>query len=140
MQKSSGKEEKIKLFRMAFTNGFLLFIYLVFIIVLLGFMLNWGNSNALAINLTTLIFRNIYFNLNIILFLGVLLYTNRFPKETSIKLEVFNRRHILLHISIILGALIQLSILPRLNVDNSAITSVIVILPFIGLKWFFERE
>lgn len=94
MQKSSDKEEKIKLFRMAFTNGFLLFIYLVFIIVLLGFMLNWGNSNALAINLTTLIFRNIYFNLNIILFLGVLLYTNRFPKETSIKLEVFNRRHI----------------------------------------------
>lgn len=140
MQKSSGKEEKIKLFRMAFTNGFLLFIYLVFIIVLLGFMLNWGNSNALAINLTTLIFRNIYFNLNIILFFGVLLYTNRFPKETSIKLEVFNRRHILLHISIILGALIQLSILPRLNVDNSAITSVIVILPFIGLKCFFERE
>lgn len=132
--------DKSVFFRNFFSSLFLMFIYLVFIVGLFGVMLNWGNIPAMRINVLTVIFRNMYFNLNILLFIGQYVYFKKIDNKTSSPIDVFNRRHILLHISIILGGFLQLSIVPRLKLDDTAWSSVLVIIPFMILKFVLERR
>ncbi len=70
-------------------------------------MLNREQSTLVFINFKILLFKNRLFNANMVLF--VLQYT-LFSKHIGtggLKVETFNHSHIILHVSIILGALIQ---------------------------------
>lgn len=130
--------EKFDFIIISFGSFFILFIYFVFIVVLFGFMLNWENRNLLGENILVLAFRNWFFNINVVLFLIEYIYFRTQSDNRNLQLQVFNRRHIVLHISIILGAMIQLAIVPRFNIENIW-ASGLVILPFLLLKIWIDR-
>lgn len=139
MAQKKSLPERIDLMTISFGSFLILFIYVVFIILLFGFMLNWDNSSLLGRNLLVLMFRNWYFSINIFLFLLAYIYYRNKADNTSLQMPLFSRRHIILHISIIFGACIQLAIVPRFNLENIWI-SAFVILPFLFLKIFLDRE
>lgn len=130
--------EKWLFFKMSFGSFFILWIYFVFIVLLFGFMLNWKNSDLLGDNILVLVFRNWYFNINILLFMIEYIYFRSKSNNTGLELHPFNRRHIILHISIILGALVQLAIVPRLGIESKWVYAL-VILPFMLLKLWIDK-
>lgn len=130
--------EKWLFMKMSFGSFFILWVYFVFIVLLFGFMLNWKNSDLLGDNILVLMFRNWYFNVNILLFLVEYIYFRKQTDNTALQLHIFNRRHIILHISIILGALIQLAIVPRLGIESKWV-SALVVLPFMLLKLWIDK-
>lgn len=124
-------------------NCFILFIYIVFIVVLFGFMLNWDNYRLTAINLQTLLFRNLYFNINILLFTAQYIFYRKTVGSKGLNLAIFNRNHIILHVSIIVGALIQLSVVkryPQYFAGDKLWGSALVVLPFLLLKVIFGKH
>lgn len=132
-------KEKISFVKVSSGNFFILYVYLIFIVVLFGFMLNWGDRELLGKNVLVLLFRNIYFNTNILLFLAEYVYFRSKANNTELQLYTFNRRHLVLHLSIIAGAFIQLAFIPNYNIDNKW-GSVLVILPFLLLKIFLDKR
>lgn len=130
--------EKWLFLKMSFGSFFILWIYFVFIVLLFGFMLNWKNSDLLGDNILVLMFRNWYFNINMLLFLAEYIYFRKQADNTGLEIYPFNRRHIILHVSIILGAVIQLAIAPKLDIDNRW-ASALVILPFMLLKIWIDK-
>src|SRR5690606_38748662 len=103
--------------REIFSSFFILFIYFVFIIVLFGFMLDWNNKQNMATNIYIFIFSNWYFNLNIIVFAIQYYFYRKVADNTNLSLQAFNHRHIILHVSIIMGAIIQMMLVPKLNLQ-----------------------
>lgn len=130
--------EKWQFLKMSFGSFFIMWIYFVFIVLLFGFMLNWYNSDLLGDNMLVLLFRNWYFNINLFLFLVEYIYFRTQTDNTKLKIYPFNPRHIILHISIILGAVIQLGVVPRLEIESKW-TSALVILPFMLLKLWIDK-
>lgn len=119
---------------------FVMIIYVVFIIVLFGFMpLSAGkDSETFLINVKTLMFKNIFFNLSVFAFIIqyiLYIYVNGFKEKTIMP---FNRNHIILHISIILGAIIQLT--PIISfVKSKELINILSILPFLILKIILDK-
>lgn len=124
---------------------FMLFIYFIFIIVLFGFMLNWGTINLFALNMEVLLFRNLFFNLSILFFaLEYVLFIKTNPKEVRIEdVKSFNVRHIILHISIVVGGLIQFFVVkkyPELFTPDNILASIAVVAPFLLLRILFSPK
>lgn len=138
IQQKGTVAEKWLCLKMSFGSFFILWIYLVLIVLLFGFLLNWENSDLLRDNILVLMFRNWYFNINILLFLAAYIYFRKQTDNSALAIYPFNRRHIILHISIILGAIIQLAIVPRLEIENKWV-STLVILPFMLLKLWIDK-
>ena len=139
VSKKQTMQEKWFFAKLSFGSFFILFIYFVFIVVLFGFMLNWRNSDLVISNVLVLFFKNWYFNVNILLFLAEYIYFRAQTDNSNLQLQVFNQRHIILHVSIILGGVIQLAILPKLNITSEWI-SLAVIAPFLLLKIMLGRQ
>ena len=132
--------DKIDVIRSTFFNFFLLFVYGIFIIVTFGLLLDFKNKELFKQNILVFFFRNWYFNINLILFsIQYIIYRYQ-SQKTEIAITVFNKRHIILHLSIILGAVIQMILVPRLPIDQNIWTSVLVIVPFLLLKIFLDRD
>jgi hypothetical protein len=138
--KKKGVTEKFDFIKISFGSFFILFIYVIFIVVLFGFMLNWDNRELLGQNILVLLFRNWYFNINMILFLAEYIYFRSKADNPNLQIPLFSKRHIILHVSIILGALMQLAVVPHFNLENNVWSSALVILPFLLLKIFWDRE
>ncbi len=130
--------EKWLFIKMSFGCFFILCIYFVFIVLLFGFMLNWRDLDLLGDNIMVLMFRNWYFNSNILLFLAEYMYFRSKSDNTGLELRLFNRRHIILHVSIIMGAMIQMAIVPRLEIESKWV-SALVVLPFMLLKLWLDK-
>lgn len=139
IQKKKTIPEKFDLIKISFGSFFILFIYVVFIVLLFGFMLNWGNRDLLGKNILVLMFRNGYFNANMLLFLAEYIYFRSRADNTDLQMPLFSRRHIILHISIILGGLMQLALVPRFNLENNLWASALVIMPFLLLKIWIDK-
>ncbi|WNM18474.1 DUF6498-containing protein [Flavobacterium capsici] len=131
--------KKFDFIKISFGSFFILFIYVVFIVLLFGFMLNWGNRDLLGKNILVLMFRNWYFNANMLLFFAEYIYFRSKSDNTNLQMPLFSRRHIILHISIILGGLMQLAVVPHFNLENNIWASAMVILPFLLLKIWIDR-
>ena len=126
---------------MIFGNFFLLFVYLIFIVLLFGFILNWNNRELLTINLTTMLFRNVFFNLNLFFFAVMLFFQLKNEQQFIQKEDLlfFSPNQLILHISIILGALIQFFIVkkyPEIFTPENFWGSVAVLAPFLLLRLF----
>ena len=131
-------QDKINALRLASANFFLLFVYFIFIVVLFGFMLNWGDNELLGQNILVVVFRNWFFNINLLLFLLEYIYFRNQTDNSTLELKAFNRRHIILHISIIVGAFMQMAIAPRLHIEGIWV-SVVTVTPFLLLKIFLDK-
>lgn len=131
--------EKFDFIKISFGSFFILFIYVVFIVLLFGFMLNWGNRDLLGKNILVLMFRNWYFNANMLLFLAEYIYFRSKSDKTNLQMPLFSRRHIILHISIIIGGFMQLVVVPSFNLENNIWASALVIVPFLLLKIWIDK-
>lgn len=130
---------KFDFIKISFGSFFILFIYAVFIVLLFGFMLNWGNRDLLGKNILVLMFRNWYFNANMLLFLAEYIYFRSKSDNTNLQMPLFSKRHIILHISIIIGGFMQLVVVPRFNLDKNIWASALVIVPFLLLKMWIDK-
>lgn len=137
--RKKGIVQKLDFIKQSFGSFFILWIYVVFIVLLFGLMLNWGHQQLIADNMMILLFRNWYFNINLLLFFAEYTYFRSKADNTDLQLQIFNSRHIILHISIILGAMIQLAILPRLKVSDNQLVSILTVIPFLLLKFFMDK-
>ena len=131
-------QDKIFAIRLAFGNFFLLFIYFVFIVVTFGIILNWSDKELLGQNILVVMFRNWFFNTNLLVFLLEYIYFRNQTDNSNLELKVFNRRHIILHISIIVGAFMQMAIAPRLHIEGIWV-SVVTVAPFLLLKILLDK-
>lgn len=116
---------------------FFLMIYIVFIIIIFGLIMDWDNGDLIISNLEVLFFKNTLFNFTLfsIIIREIYLYMN--------KNEVINVHHLLskgiitLHLSLILGVFIWYLFTKQFEIPETYVT-VIAILPFLLLKIFFE--
>lgn len=124
---------------------FLLFIYFVFIVVLFGFISDWHNRHLMRINLEVLFFRNHFFTLNLA---GILInewWIRRLQglPRPGIR-DPFSGRMLVLHITIIFGAMLHFMVVRRLPDffgTGQAWGPVLVSLPFLMLKaWLDVRQ
>jgi hypothetical protein len=132
-------EEKGAVVEIPISNFILLFIYLVFIVVLFGVLLNFNNTDLMILNMKTLMLKNIYFDLNVLVFIIEYVFYRMMFAYIQNQNQIFNKRHIVLHISIIFGAIIQMLILRDAKINNELL-SMAVIAPFLILKYFFGRN
>lgn len=126
-----------------FGNFFILLVYVIFVILLFGFMLNWGNRHSMSINVQTLFFRNWSFNTNLILFAVPYFLYRKHTGTQDFDVKIFNRNHIILHVSIIAGALLQMMVVkkyPEYFSGDILWGSALVVLPFLLLKILIGRR
>ncbi len=126
-----------------FGSMFIYFCYLSLIIVFFGVMLNFGNQDLVIINLRTLALRNPSFDLNIMLFaVQYALYRKQIGNK-DLQIALFDRGQLILHISIILGAIIQMQFVkkhPEYFSGHELWDSALVVLPFLLLKILLNRK
>lgn len=121
-------------------GGFLLLMgYAVFIIVLFGLMLNWDSQELLGQNIIVFFLRNWYFNFSAIIFILEYIFYRLHTDNTELQILPFNKRQIILHISIILGAVIHFLIIPRFQIQSNWGMGLII-LPFLLLKLFLDKR
>jgi hypothetical protein len=138
------KREKLTLPHVYFaaikSKMFLLFLYVIFIIIFFGFILDWKKSDLIFINLTVLAFKNTLFNFTIVTFLirELILFFRNELNSVSLN-AMLSKEIIILHISIIIGMFVW-GFLPKdfYENSNSNLLSGLVIAPFLLLKLFFE--
>ena len=116
---------------------FMLMIYLVFIFVFFGLILDWNNSNLVITNFEIFFFKNSLFNFSLLTFLLREIYL--YNKETSI----ITTHHFLspgvitLHVSLVLGIFLSF-FLKREFIIFENYTAILAIIPFLIIKLFFE--
>jgi hypothetical protein len=122
---------------------FLLFIYFVFIVVLFGVMSSWGNTPQMRINLLVFLFRDWFFNINLI---GILLNEWWLRQNTSVVRHNFDNpfsgRMMVMHIAIIAGGFVTVfanNRFPNIVSSDNIWLSVLAAMPFLLLKALMIR-
>ena len=120
---------------------FLLGIYFVFIVVFFGFIANWGNKELLFTNLEVLLFQNWFFNANVLFILIERMYLHHKKQPIEAIGGHFTPNMIVLHISIILGAILLFFVVktnPETFTPDNLWGTFVIISPFILLKMLVE--
>ena len=116
---------------------FFLFVYLIFIVVFLGFVMNWNNHDLVLLNGEVLFFQNKFFNISLVGF---------FLRETYILIHqdqvlggslFLSRGIITLHISLILG-IFGWFLINNVFPNYIEYASLVAAIPFLFLKVIFE--
>jgi hypothetical protein len=126
-----------------FGRIYMLSIYLVFIIVCFGMLIEWSVQDLLFKNVEVLLFKNIFFNMSLILFIGREGYVFANKRKSNIEARnIFSKGIITLHLSIILGVLfwaIASNKIGNYLPDNLKQYSYIAaVTPFILIKLLFD--
>jgi hypothetical protein len=118
---------------------FMLMVYLVFIIVCFGLMLDWNNTDLILGNFEVFLFKNTLFNFSLISFLLREVYLYRNDHSVLLPHHLLSSGIITLHVSLILGITFSFLIKKEFVVFENYI-AVIAIIPFLILKLFFEIQ
>jgi len=120
---------------------FMMIIYLIFIIVFFGMIAIWSNRDLLYLNIETLIFKNFYFNLNLLFILVELVYRNIQEKNRMAIKYGISSNMVVLHISIILGALLLFFVInkyPETFTPDKVLASLLILTPFLLLRFIAQ--
>lgn len=122
--------------------GFLLGIYFVFIVVLFGIVFSFSNEDIMMTNFQVMVFQQYSFNLNILLFIAIIIFKllRSEANITRLNIGIFTPKLIILHISIILGALVHFGLLhyyPE-SFKESIYPYILSAVPFLLLQIYFE--
>lgn len=116
---------------------FMLFLYLIFIIVFFGFMLDRKDYSIVGNNIHVFLFQNTLFNVSVLTFLGREFYFYKTNNEILEPKNVWSKGILILHISIVLGVLFwALSTQKFQFFKEYAI--VLSVVPFLVIKLLFE--
>jgi hypothetical protein len=112
-------------------------IYFVFIVVFFGFILNLKNEEITFTNLRVLLFRNWFFNLNLLFVLAHRIVLHRTQQPVQVYFGAFTPNMIVLHVSIVIGGVLMFFVVrnyPQTFTPHNLWGSVLIILPFLLLK------
>lgn len=112
-------------------------IYLVFIVVFFGVLANMKNHEIFINNMGILFFQNVFFNINLLFVLAERIYLHKLQTPLKVETGIFTSNMIVLHISIILGAIMMFFVVgkfPETFTPDNLWGSLLVALPFILLK------
>jgi hypothetical protein len=118
---------------------FLMGIYWVFLVVIFGFIAatNTEGTDIIIANMRVLLFHNWFFNINLIFVLLERLYLHKTRQPLQIYFGAFNPNTIVLHISIIVGAVLMFFLVreyPDTFTPENRWGSALIALPFLLLK------
>lgn len=116
---------------------FMLMVYVVFIVILFGLVINWNDNDLVLINLQVLFFQNSLFNFSLMTFLLRELYLYRYSPQPTDSYHIISTGIITLHLSVILGIFLWFFVTKKFTVfeDYAVILSI---LPFLLLRVIFE--
>lgn len=120
---------------------FLLGIYWVFILVFFGLIANWNNHELMIVNMNVFLFRNVFFLANLAFFVLEQCKYHIQNKYDTQQNSTFTPNMVVLHISIILGALIIFFVVkkfPGTFTPDNLWGSVLIIAPFLLLRFIFR--
>lgn len=121
---------------------FMLGIYLVFIIVFFAILFDFKSEALLIGNFSIFTFKNPWFNFSVLAFLAREIFTYNYENSNQILVHsVVSKGIITLHLSIILGVFLWFFATRYYDNDIFDIKeyyNVIVILPFLVIKFIFE--
>lgn len=116
---------------------FLMGIYWVFLVIVFGFIAGANNTEIMIANMQVLFFHNWFFNINLMLVLLERVYLHKTGQALQIYFEAFNPNTIVLHISIIVGAVLMFFVVkeyPKTFTPENRWGSALIVLPFLLLK------
>lgn len=116
---------------------FLMGIYWVFLVVVFGFIAGADSTEIIMANMRVLFFHNWFFNLNLIFVLLERIYLHKTWQPLQIYFGAFNPNTIVLHISIIVGAVLMFFVVkeyPKIFTPENRWGSALIALPFLLLK------
>lgn len=122
---------------MVFGSFFLMAIYGLFIIVFFGLMANAKLNELMIVNLEILMFKNWFFNINLLFVLAERIYLHLTKQPIQIGFGGFTINMLVLHISIVIGGLLMFLVVknyPDVFTPENIWGSVIIILPFMLLR------
>lgn len=121
---------------------FMLAIYLVFIIVCFGFMLDWESTDIIIGNFEVFFFKNHWFNFSVLGFLAREIAEYYYEDTTQpLAHHIASKGMITLHLSIIFGVFIWAFSSGKfgdINLNLGVYKSALAILPFLIIKFVFE--
>jgi hypothetical protein len=120
-----------------FASFFIMFVYFVFIVVFFGIIGSHSHDEIFSTNMGILFFQNWFFNANLIFIILERIFLHLSKESLVIHLGGFTPNMIVLHISIILGALLILFVVkrfPDVFTPDNFWGSVVIVLPFLILK------
>jgi hypothetical protein len=122
---------------------FMLSLYVVFIIICFGFMIEWKTDNSVYKNAQILLFQNLYFNISLVSFIGreIYVYRNNIQTINKSMQDIMAGSMITLHISIIFGILLWAVATKRLGslpFELESYSTLLAIVPFLIIKFLFE--
>lgn len=118
---------------------FLMGIYWMFLVVIFGFIAatDTEGTDIIIANMRVLLFHNWFFNINLIFVLLERLYLHKTRQPLQIYFGAFNPNTIVLHISIIVGAVLMFFLVreyPDTFTPENRWGSALIALPFLLLK------
>lgn len=116
---------------------FLMGIYWVFIVFIFGFIAGSDSTEIIIANMRVLVFHNWFFNINLIFVLVERIYLHKTRQPLQIYFGAFNPNTIVLHISIIVGAVLMFFVVkeyPNIFTPENRWGSALIALPFLLLK------
>ncbi|MBC6993325.1 hypothetical protein QWY85_19345 [Neolewinella lacunae] len=125
-----------------FESFFLMGIYFVFLVVFFGFIANHDQMDILATNMEILSFRNWFFNANLLFVVAERIFLHRSEQELEIYFGGFTPSMIVLHVSIILGAMMIFFVVkrfPEVFTPENLWGSVVIAIPFLILRWVVAK-
>jgi len=126
----------------AFGPFFLLFIYFFFINIFFGLIANYSNEDYVFQNLQVLFFKNWYFNSYILFTIAENIYLYRKGKKKLDTTALFSANLIVLHISIILGAMVIAVLTAKFNGffdHEQALKTLLIVSPFLLIRYLAYR-
>ncbi|WP_220760047.1 hypothetical protein [Flavobacterium sp. UMI-01] len=118
---------------------FMLGIYLVFIIVFFGIIIDWKELDLIGLNFEIFSFKNPYFNGSLFIFTlkeGFLFYTNSKVRYAK---DIFSNGILTLHLSLLLGILIWFLSAQKWQFMVEY-ANVFAVIPFLIIKIIFELK
>lgn len=142
------KRNKNAVFENGCTNQFghglfLMGIYWVFLVVVFGFIAVSANADIMIANMGVLFFQNWFFNANLIFVLVERLYLHKTQQPLKISFDAFNPNTIVLHVSIIVGAVLMFFVVrnyPEIFTPKNQWGSVLIISPFLLLQMLMQKR
>lgn len=117
-------------------------IYWVFLVVFFGFLAASHNTNVIFTNMEVLFFQNWFFNLNLIFVIAERIYLHKKQQPLSIYFGVFSPNMLVLHVSIIVGAIMMFFLVrryPETFTPENQWGSVVIVFPFLLLKMLNQK-
>ncbi|MFD1062497.1 hypothetical protein ACFQ1Q_04505 [Winogradskyella litorisediminis] len=129
--------------QLSHSRFFMLFIYLIFILVFFGLMIDWKTEDAVITNFSIIFFKNSLFNLCVFSFLlrEVFHFISYKKALNAPAHSIFSKGLITLHVSLILGVFLWAIINGKMGnnpIEFGSYKTIVAIVPFLLIKLIFE--